>query len=254
MPFAVDLIHTKTGGRRVEFVTPKSLVLQADGRTSLGRVGGRNSHPEALFLQRHLPRELLISFHVVGARQVHDQKPPQLPLVNGAPLERGNLNHGDVVHWRDYRVTVSELRPLRAPEWAMVEAARSDDAALNVYADWLETGGAIQSAEWTRLTLSPRSEAELARMNALALRVGGSFRALVSRGPVERCNEPVCGQRWEKLALRPEPWVRDCAACKRPVTWVEEPASARSVHGPVTLDPATPRSPGDLLPRPVMVG
>jgi hypothetical protein len=134
----------------------------------------------------------------------------------------------------------------------MADAARSDGAALQVYADWLETKGASQSAEWARLVLSPHAEAK-ARMNALAPRLGGSFRALVARGAIERCTQR-CDQRWEALPLGKEQCRRACSTCKQQVTWCEDAESARDIVGPVVIDPATPRAPGDLLPRPMVMG
>lgn len=256
--FALELIHPGHGTRRVEFVTPKRLALLTDGKTTLHRVGGRGSSPEALYFQwwpiGRTPQPVReVSFHVAAARGHLSPAPPRLANLNGEQLTRGTLKHGDVLRWRDFRISVFEIRPLREPELAMVDAARTDDAALQVYADWLETRGATQSAEWARLAVSALGEPEKARMNALAPRLGGSFRALVARGPVERCNQ-ACDQRWEALPLREEPCSRSCSKCALSVTWCEDAESARSVQGPVTLDPATPRTPGDLLPRPIVVG
>ena len=233
----------------MEFVTPKGLALLVDGTITRGRVGGRGSSPEALYFSRYHA----MGFHLVPMRGGRGPPPAPPALLNGPPVTQSAVKHGDVVRWREFQISVVEIQPLRGPERAMVDAARSDDAALQVDADWLETNGATQSAEWTRLAISPLGEPERARMNALAVRLGGSFRSLVARGPIERCTQS-CAQRWESLKLLPEPCRRACAKCGHDVTWCEDNETARDISGPVTLDPATPRAPGDLLPRPVMVG
>lgn len=247
--FALELLHPAHGTRRVEFVTPKGLTFLVDGTITRGRVGGRVASPEALYFLRYKA----MGFHLVPFRAAAEPPPEHAPLLNGAPVTQSGLKHGDVVRWREFQISVVEIQPLRGPERAMVDAARSDDAALQVYADWLETSGATQNAEWARLAISSLGVPERARMNALAVRLGGSFRALVARGSIERCTRS-CGQRWESLSLLPDPCRRACAKCGHDVTWCEDNETARDISGPVTLDPATPRTPGDLLPRPIMVG
>lgn len=247
--FALELLHPAHGARRVEFVVPKSLALLTDGRTTRGRVGGRRSTPEVLIFRQQQE----FTFQILTARGELSPPAAQLAKLNGDQLTQGTLKHGDVLRWRESEISVFEIRPLREPELAMVDAARTDDAALQVYADWLETKGALQSAEWARLAVSPLGLNEQARMNALASRLGGSFRSLVARGAIERCNKR-CGQRWESLPLIQEPCLRACTKCGMNVTWCEDAEIARDVRGPVTLDPATPRSPGDLIPRPPVVG
>jgi hypothetical protein len=253
MPFlALDVQHAGQPTQRFELITPRSLSFQVDGRVSRNLRSGRGSNPELLFIQWWRPRDAP-SFHVTGARRGADRSAAQAAQVNGVDREQGQLSTGDTLRWHGFLVSVSEVPLLRAPELEMVEAARRSDAALEVYADWLETRGASRSAEWARLVLAPDEAQRAAGMQVLARELGASFRALVSRGRVERCDRS-CGAQWEGLALKEEPWLRGCGTCERAVTWCEDAESARSVVGPVVLDPSAPRSPGDLLPRPMVVG
>lgn len=170
--FALDLTHPAHGTRRVEFVTPRTLALLVDGKMSRGRVGGRTMGPEALSCQ-WWPQLPELQFHVSAEYGRMSPPPPRLPKLNGKQVAQGTLKDGDVIQWRDFRISVIELRPLREAERAMVDAARMDDAALQVYADWLETKGATRSAEWARLHLSIGEEraAPAAYVRAIDLRV-----------------------------------------------------------------------------------
>ncbi|MDP1827734.1 MAG: hypothetical protein Q8L48_30960 [Archangium sp.] len=248
---ALDVVH---GGRtqRIEFVSPRSLSFRQNGVVARNAHFGRGAHPEMLFIQWWRPNDPP-AFHVTTERRPNPPK-PETPRLNGVLRDRGTLSAGDVLRWRDFTVSVSPLKRLSAPEWGMVEAARQSDAALHVYADWLETSGASALAQWARLVLAPGDVNRAAQLSSLAPQLGPSLRALVARGPVERCGHKGCAARWEGLSLTEEPWVRNCGTCERPVSWCDDAETARAVQGPVVLDPATPRTPGDLLPRPVPVG
>lgn len=248
---AIDVVHPR-GAQRLEFVSPRSLSFLQDGQVRRNAHYGRGAHPEMLFIQWWRPADPP-TFHVSTERRPSPPK-PETPRLNGVLRDTGTLSPGDVLRWRDFTVTATELKRLTAPEWAMVEAARQSDAALQVYADWLETSGASALAQWARLVLAADDASRTARMNALTTQVGPSLRALVARGPVERCGRAGCTARWERLSLTGDPWLRSCGTCERPVSWCDDADTARAVQGPVVLDPATPRAPGDLLPRPIPVG
>jgi uncharacterized protein (TIGR02996 family) len=239
--------------QRFEFLTNKGLAFQKNGQATTNGHFGRGGNPELLFIQRWGLTEAPV-FHSVGERRGAVSQPPLVPVVNGTSLATGPLKPGDTLRWHDLTVVVSHVKYLRPPEWGMVEAARRSDAALQVYADWLETQGDQASAEWARLIPSQDEEATRAQMAVLAMALGASLRSTLARGPVERCAKKGCSQRWEALSLEQEPWERTCAACTRIVTWCEDSETARGVVGPVVLDPSTPRTAADLLPRPHLVG
>jgi hypothetical protein len=172
---------------------------------------------------------------------------PTPPVIDGVPAAHaiGTLPVGAVLRWRDFVITLREVRLASEAERAMANAARTSDDALRVYCDWLEQHGGAQSAEWARLVLAdPRARA--ARMADLGTRVGLSFRALVARGPVERCAKR-CKRGWEELEPQKLPWLRTCATCQETVNWCEDTVR---LHwgGPVVIDPSVPREEDDLVP------
>lgn len=250
--FALEVTHPARPRQRFEFLTYKGLAFEMNGQVTTNGHFGRGGNPELLFIQWWGQTGAPV-FHSVGVRRGAAQQPHLPALFNGSRLDRGPLKAGDTLGWHELTIVVSEVKYLRPPEWGMAEAARQNDAALQVYADWLETQGDDASAEWARLIPS-QDEAARARMAVLARGLGASFRSTLARGPVERCAKKSCAERWESLSLEEEPWERTCAACTRTVVWCEDSETARSVRGPVVLDPVTPRTDGDLLPRPVMVG
>lgn len=250
--FALVLEYLSMSTRRLEVFTPKAIHLFPNGQVQINAHFGRGQHPEVLALNWWRPAEQP-TFHAIAARGTG--MPSQVPRLNGVLRDTGALTAGDLLTWHGFSVSVVSLETLEAPERPMVDAARSSDAALQVFADWLETNGASHRAEWTRLVLaSPEDPARAQRMEELASSLGPSFRAQVARGRIERCTRAGCPSRWEALPLRAEPWLRPCATCERTVTWCPDADTARDLPGPVTLDPATPRRAGDLLPRPPVVG
>lgn len=239
---ALELTHPVSGVRRIEFVSPRPVVLNREGGVESGdqHTGG---DPELLIFDPPA-----VSFRLKGEARWGGVKSPQLVELNGENVERGVVKPGDRLRWWDFELTVVELQPLSDAERTMVDAARTSDDALHVYADWLESNGESKRAEWARLMLSGKAD------HALVTRVGASFRALVTRAPIERCLVS-CGQRWESLTLGADPCVRQCGQCMRAVTWCEDAAIARGLREePVVLDPAAPRSPGDLLRSPYVIG
>jgi uncharacterized protein (TIGR02996 family) len=245
MPFVLEIEHPKAGFRRIELIEPRNSVsLKTDGEILFYYPGGP-PRPEVLFFSA-------AAFTAVGELTLqHKELKPKLPEHNGKRTEDGKLSKGDVFRWRDHKVTIAVTREPTQEEFSMIDAARTSDAALLVYADWLETRGEKDNAEWARLVLQDTPAAKT-RMAELAARVGIDFRSLVARGPVERCWQN-CGRRWESFALLRTPWVRSCTQCSQ-VTWCEDSEHARQLRGgAVVLDPTTPRKPGDLIPpmRPV---
>ena len=145
-------------------------------------------------------------------------------------------------------VTLGMTRQPEEAEWAMIEAARTSDASLLVYADWLESRGESDCAEWARLSLGPKERR--GKMRELANRIGTDFRALVARGPVERC-EKSCDRRWETLELSSEPWRRNCTTCFNTVRWCSDVEAGRTLRtGAVVIEPAEPRRQYDLVVPP----
>ena len=247
----LEVAHPTLGTRLIELLEDGQFAaLKLDGEV-LPYYPGGPPRPEALVFGSGGDASW---FHTLGEQTLeHRELRPQLPEHNGTRAEKGQLTGGDVLRWYAYQLTARVPRQPSQAEWAMVEAARSNDSALLVYADWLESRGELEHAEWTRLSLQT-TDAAKARMAELAKRVGTDFRALVARGPVERCFKN-CGRRWENLPLHNVPWSRSCRECSQ-VTWCADSQAVRSLRlfGPVTLDPVTPRGPGDLRPPPRPVG
>lgn len=252
--FALEIHHPKLGTFREECMHYNHLALSPEGRAWRGRIGHRGGSPECLDLSWWHPNMGTgLSFSAIFERSFREEREGVLPTLNGQQVKErhGPLEAGDQLTWREWTVRVSEV-PLPGPqERAMAQAARRSDDAMQVYADWLESRGAVRSAEWARLSLDAAGNVE--RLRDLAKLVGLSFRALVARGPVERCGQR-CAQRWEALDDGEVPWRRPCAQCNREVSWCASTEVLASGSGPVVLDPATPRAPGDLLPKPLMVG
>jgi uncharacterized protein (TIGR02996 family) len=246
---ALEIFHPSRGNHR-ECLRPNHLVVRPTGELYRGRIGGQAGHTAFLNLD-WWQNEL--TFVTGGDTWSRPQSPPTPVTMNGTEASRGTLKAGDLFRWHDTVVRVTEVKLPSRREWEMVIAALYDDDAVLVYADWLESLGAPQSAEWARLSIAPEDKARTDRLRLLASRVGVSFRALVARGPVENCRRG-CGQRWESLELKEHPWQRGCSTCEQTVEWFPDTDSARGRGQPVVLDPVTPRQDGDLLPRPHLVG
>jgi uncharacterized protein (TIGR02996 family) len=230
------------GSRWIEFASPIPVVLTREGAVMPG------------FENTYIDPELLIfdpppvAFRLKGERKWGGIKAPHLVELNGEYVESGVVKIGDRLRWWDYEIKVVEVPKLSDEERAMVDASRTSDAALNVYADWLESHGAVKRAEWARLMLKGKID------QTLLQNVGPSFRALVTRARIERCSMS-CNQSWESLPLGEDPCVRNCLKCMRPVTWCEDASIARSLREePVVIDRAAPRSPGDLRRPNFVVG
>ena len=239
---ALELTHPIAGKWWIEFVSPIPVVLTREGAVIPG------------FENTYIDPELLIfdpkpvAFRLKGERKWGGIKAPHLIELNGEYVESGVVKMGDRLRWWDYEISVVEVPKLSDEARAMVDASRTSDAALNVYADWLESNGAGKRAEWARLMLKGKID------RTLLQHVGPSFRALVTRAAIERC-PTACNQKWESLPLGDDPCVRQCETCMKNVTWCEDASIARSLReDPVVIDRAAPRTPGDLRRPNFVVG
>lgn len=239
---ALELTHPITGPQWIEFVSPIPVVLTREGEVKPG------------FENTYIDPELLIfdpppvGFRLKGERKWGGIKAPHLVELNGEYVESAVVKIGDRLRWWDYELNVVEVPKLSEKEREMIDASRTSDAALDVYADWLESNGAGKNAEWARLMLKGRID------QTLLQHVGPSFRALVTRARIERC-PTACNRNWESLPLSEDPCVRECGSCMKKVTWCENASIARSLREePVVLDRAAPRSPGDIKRPSYVVG
>lgn len=117
-----------------------------------------------------------------------------------------------------------------------------------VYADWLESKGAVLCAEYVRLVVEPLSPDTRHRLTSLNVRTARTFRASVAVGNIEQCNRRrECPARWEKLPFT-EGTSRRCQVCKVTVSFLDE-LRPNSLGPQVVVDPALDRRPGDLLPH-----
>ncbi|MBL8917199.1 MAG: hypothetical protein JNM17_41225 [Archangium sp.] len=238
---ALHITHAKPGLRIEECVYDNHLALRADGTYYRGRIGGWSGIPIELVNLWWAPGEL--QFVVFEQTRPVPTGPAELPRVNGQPVKLGTLKAGDRLEWRGFTVLVKEVM---APEPALREQAergRSDDATLEVLADWLEADGATLAAEWTRGVLHG---ADRERLAVIARQLPLSVRAMVSRGPIERCDSH-CGQRWEDLPIADGPTcLRRCGRCALEVSWCD---SSHDIPpgGPVAICPSAARAPNDLF-------
>jgi hypothetical protein len=101
--------------------------------------------------------------------------------------------------------------------------------------------------------------ADARRFRELSQRVPLGWRAALAQSTVENCLsfEVVCPKTWDRLAPTDRDGVRFCRACKSHVHFCATVADARG-HAQrgdcVALDLSVIRHPGDLNPRPMMVG
>lgn len=197
------------------------------------------------------------------------------PLVNGKQVTesrlRLDLKANDVVLWRNTGFVISNSIEPSRDERRVLAAMQTDPTERAVYADWLESRGADQCAEYVRLSGKPETGARTERMASVASRVSISFRAMVATAPIERCFVETCPGRWEALpfsgaepqgeALNPSismstrlaPTVystRHCLVCKSGVRFIARAALARTFEGPVVIEPSSARRSGDLHPEP----
>jgi uncharacterized protein (TIGR02996 family) len=164
------------------------------------------------------------------------------------------------------RKPLSPVSDAEAPLLRAVRAAPDDDAPRLIYADWLEEHGDVRG-EYLRLACAlaslaegdPRFEGFVTRFRELRFLIDPKWRAAVARSGVENCArfEFRCPKRWDKLQPTGDEAVRFCTACRKEVYYCESIAEARqhaSLGRCVALDPAVPRSKGDLDVEEEVVG
>ncbi len=196
------------------------------------------------------------------------------PVINGVQLKetslRRQLRADDLVVWRDSAFVLSNSVEPSKEEQRVLAIIQTDPTERAVYADWLETRGADQCAEYVRLCGEAETGARTERMASLASRISISFRAMVATGQIERCHVEACPGRWESLpfsAAEPQGFealnpaislstrlapssysTRHCQVCKSGVRFIARPALAHSISGPVVIEPSCARKQGDLHP------
>lgn len=247
--FALHMSHPETGLRIEECVYNNHLALRANGQCFRGRIGGRaGNSEEVLNFNWWLPQQGL-QFDVIpvtryargGERQ---QEAAEDAMVNGAPMQRGTLKVGDRLEWRGTIVLVKAAINPGPLVREQAERGRANDVTLEVFADWLEANGASGAAEYTRGVLH---KADRARMEVLARQLPLGLRAMIARGPIERCDQN-CQQRWEELPIGPkEPWLKKCDGCQQLIAWCDNP-QYMTPRGPVVFCPSAERRAGDLYP------
>lgn len=249
--YLLEISHPGAGLQLIDLIEPRNIVSLLTDGTMVFYAPGGPPRPEVLIFSLGTKAGWFTSQGELTLE--HEELRPHPPEVDGERIEKGQLADGQRLRWHDFTVRVRLATKPTQAEWAMIDAARTSDAALLVYADWLESSGQTEQAEWARLCLQD-SPAAKARMAELSNRVGVDFRARVARGPVERCRHQ-CNQRWEELALLNEPWVRSCHKCSSSVRWCADAATGRARgSAPVAIDPVAPRAPGDLRPPLMPVG
>jgi uncharacterized protein (TIGR02996 family) len=125
-------------------------------------------------------------------------------------------------------------------EQALVAAVRErpdDEAAREVYADWLEQRGEFAKASFVR------SDVGLdAHRDQIFRETSVAWRSALARSPLP-CNRKGCTRRWEQLALTEDVRARRCSTCERTFLYREEIEQdvRRDAITPVIEDATTPR-------------
>jgi len=110
-------------------------------------------------------------------------------------------------------------------------AALADDAARQVYADWLEQHGFGERAAFLRAELSPDpvEQRDLA-VQALAPESDVLWRRAVSRARLLGCRQTGCPGRWDLMAPGNDT-SRTCGTCTRSVTYCATMLGVRQRKG-----------------------
>jgi hypothetical protein len=246
--FALHLSHPDTGLRIEECVYGNHLALRANGHCFRGRIGGRGGNSEEVlnfdwwYPQHGFNFAVIGVTRWVGGQQQRGEGEPV--ILNGEPLQNGKLKVGDRLEWRDTIVLVKEALNPGPLVREQAERGRANDTTLEVFADWLEANGAAGAAEYTRGVIH---QADRERLEVLARQLPLSLRAMIARGPIERCDRQ-CAQRWEALPIGPkETWLKRCGECQQHVSWCDNP-QYMAPRGPVVFCPSALRRDGDLYP------
>lgn len=248
---ALHLQHPKFGLRVEECVYPNHLAFTVAGEPFRGRIGGRGGNEETLDLNwwvRWWDAKSGVEFNVIDERRGDQRRAATPARLNGTEAPRGQLNPGDRLEWRELVVLAKPVPYAGKRVREMTDLGRTDDAALEVFADWLEANGSPTAAEYARGVIHG---ADRERMEVLARQLPLSLRTRIARGVVERC-ERACGQRWKSLATDAEkPWLKKCARCAQEIAWCDNP-QYMSARGPVVFCPSAERRDGDLFPMMVV--
>ena len=145
--------------------------------------------------------------------------------------------------------------------------AGGDDSARPVYADWLEQRGDGLRAEFLRVQQhifgatadTPEFHAQMTRLRELAQGIDVMWRVAIARPLVERCVgfQAPCPREWAAMAPTERSDVRFCGGCHKQVYYVTtiERARSHALRGNcIVVDAALVRTPGDLVPPPMMAG
>jgi uncharacterized protein (TIGR02996 family) len=116
---------------------------------------------------------------------------------------------------RRFPASYAPSDPTEAALIAALRAQPDDGAARQVYADWLETHGDRDRAEFVRTDSAVAGDPD--------------WRALVARPVVDRCLKLSfeCPKRWDSLSPTAIDSVRHCADCAKPVFLVRSVSEAR---------------------------
>lgn len=198
---------------------------------------------------------LLVAVLAHGVVPSIDARTPSI-----AALQAGLLKYtapGEVeVEWRRFVASLFA----NAPALERPAAEPPTDEGRLVIADHLEEQGQHELARWLRVEChlhqasGDEREALRATLEQLSAELGSAAVAPFGRGPIERCRLSFgarCPGAWESLSETQAPAVRSCGACGRDVRWERSILDAEARvwdGGSVVVDPAVPRTPGDLIP------
>lgn len=150
---------------------------------------------------------------------------------------------------------------------AIVE--RHDEDGRAIYADWLESRGDLERAEFLRLQESlvdakpdqPDFSERTKRLRELAQRIDLAWRYEMARSPVEGCHDArftfQCPRHWSSLEISDRPDVRHCSTCNEEVHYCRDVVKARELTRKgrcVVVDILPLRHPHDLRPPPPLGG
>jgi uncharacterized protein (TIGR02996 family) len=247
-------------------------VRKNDARTEMLTIGRDAANDVVIAHPSVAPRHARIFDHGNGCWLVVDLGTRAGTFKNGQAVAGSTLFCAtDVIRVGDFEIQVACKTPEDDDrETALLELIQktpADPEPRLVYSDWLEERGDGLRAEYVRLQMRVGAtaadpadvSAEARRFRELSQRVPLSWRAALARANLENCLsfEVVCPKTWDKLTPTEREDVRFCGACRSNVHFCATVADAR-VHAQrgacVALDLSVIRHPGDLNPRPMMVG
>jgi uncharacterized protein (TIGR02996 family) len=146
-------------------------------------------------------------------------------------------------------------------------ASPEDESPRLIYSDWLDEHDDPRG-EYLRIDCAlakmsqgdPRFDELVVRFRELHFQIDRTWRTAVARAEIEKCVprfEFHCPKQWDKLELTGQEGVRYCSACRKQVFYCDSIVEARQEAGQghcVAVDPAVPRSSGDLDRYPIEVG